>query len=136
MNDEEIDDFKLWLDAQPGHTSYTQCRTFISNLLGINKAKAEIQMAQLQKDDVIKIIKTHKTSSRGRRVFLLPLESLDEEALRQVWDGSSRVNFNIDNLAKSVHDRTGHDIEDIHEFIEELADDGKAEVFGDNFSWK
>lgn len=132
MKDSDISDFRMWMDAQPDYCSYTRVRSFLSNLLGVNKAKSEVGMAKLQQDDEIKIIEK-KSGNSGRRVFLKPLEPLTENNIRSVWNGSRHVSKDVTKIALVVHDKTGHDVSDVKEFMRDL---DSAEVEGDSFRWK
>lgn len=136
MNDEVKDDFQIWMEGQPdNYVTYSEARSFLSSLLGSNKAKAEVEMMKLQKEGLLKVIKTYKTSTKGKRVFRCPLPNLSESHFRAVFDGSSRMDFSIDDMAKNVHDRTGHDTEDIIDYLYTMEDEGKVEVFHETFNW-
>lgn len=132
MNDSKKEDFKMWMRAQPDYCSYTRVRSFLTDLLSVNKAKAEVEMAQMQKYGDIKIIE-RKSGSSGRRVFLEPLEELDESHIRAVWNGSEHVSKDINKIALAVHDMTGHEVSDIKEFMAEL--ETAVVKDGDSFRW-
>lgn len=135
MNDEQLEDFRLWFETQPDYISYSQCRSFLSTYLGLNSSETEIEMAKLASKGEISIIKTYKTRNKGKRVFLQPLVSLSEEHIRQVWDASPHVGQNVNDLIKAVHDRTGHELNFIETFVRSLHDEGKAQIEGDQFRW-
>lgn len=131
MNDDEWEDFKSWFEMQPSTVKYTECRSFISSYLNVNKGKAEVEMANLDEDGKIKVIRTYKASGTPRRVFLKPLDPLTEADIRSVFDGQW-TEVNLEDVAKSVHDQTGHDVQDIADFIVSLS---SAEVTGSTFRW-
>lgn len=133
MNDEELEEFRMWADAQPGFLNYERCRDFLANYYDINTSKAEIKLAQLSKNGHIKLIQTKKTRNPEVRVFMKPLNPLREEDIKSAWDGSSDVSIPIDSIVKGVHDRTGHSLEDIIQFIKDL---DSAKISGDSFWWK
>ncbi|MFB6237002.1 MAG: hypothetical protein ABEH81_01390 [Halopenitus sp.] len=132
MDEEEREDFELWVEAQPGPTQYNEARSFLSEYLGVNRSKAEVQIAKLQKDSFLTIENTYKTKSNSKRVFLKPLNSLSEEDIEDAWSGSGSVEVELDDLARTVHDRTGHNVEDIKEYIREL---DSAVVTAGRFRW-
>lgn len=130
MNGSQKEDFRTWFEAQPDYCSYTRVRKFLGGLLDCNNSKAEVEMARLQKDDEIKII-AKKSGSSGRRVFLKPLDPVTEADIRSVWS-SEMANKKINKIAVTVHDRTGHDVTDIKQFMRNL---DNATVTGDQFKW-
>lgn len=127
-----LEDFRLWASQNPGHTDYDKAKNFLSDLLKISHAKAEVQLAKWKRDEEIEIIKTYKTSRRQRRVFLKPLDDLSESDIREAWGGSSSVEVKLDDLCRNVHDRTGYTTEEVREFIKEL-DSGV--ITGEHFRW-
>lgn len=133
MNEDQIDEFKLWANAQPDYISYKQARSFMADYLGVNDAKAEIALAKLQQEEEIKIVKNYKDS--GKRIFIRPLEDVTEETIRSVWDGSPNAEHSAETIARSVHDQTGYDVEQIHEFLKKLDEEGKAHYSGEHFRW-
>lgn len=133
MDQEQITDFKMWFRAQPGYTSYTRVKNFLSDFLGTSNSKAEVQMAKLQTEGEIKIIEKKSSKSGGRRVFLAPLPELTEQDIRNVYNTSSNVEKDATRIALKVHDQTGHSVQDIKMFMENL---DNAYIAGGSFSWK
>lgn len=131
MNDVELKDFETWFRAQPDYCSYTRVRSFLSGLLSCSKAKAEVEMAKLQEKGEIKII-SKKSGNSGRRVFLTPLTELTEPTIRSVWS-SEMATKDINKIAIAVHDKTGHDVPNIKEFMRSL---DTSKVNGKTFQWR
>lgn len=130
MNDDELSDFRTWMDAQPDYCSYSRVRNFLSGLLEVNNSQAEVVMAKLSGEE-IKII-SKKAGGSGRRVFLLPLEELTENHIRAVWNGSASVTQDVNMIATSVHDKTGHDVSDIKQF---MRSSDECQVNNGTFRW-
>lgn len=136
MDANQRQDFRDWAEAQPDHLSYTRVRSFLADYLDVKKSKAELCMAQMQNDDEIKIIALKGKSNSGRRIFLKPLPPLTEENIRSVWDGSTQSYADPSRVARVVHDRTGHSVDDIKGFMEQLSSEGAAEINRSGFRWK
>lgn len=131
MREAKLEEFRMWMEAQPDYCSYSRVRNFLSGLLDCSNAEAEVEMAQLQQDDEIKII-ARKTGSSGRRVFLKPLPELQEGHIRSVWN-SEHASKSANKIAAAVHDKTGHDVSDVKEFMSQL---DNAKITNDSFRWE
>ena len=132
MNDEDVEKFKVWVEAQPKTVRYSEAKRFLSQLLDINKAEAEYEIALLSKENKLRIIQTKRTKTPQRRIFFEPLEDLTEDHIRAVWNGSSDVMTEVQRVAEGVRDRTGHNIEDIVELMVEC---DSIKFNGDTFRW-
>lgn len=131
MNTQEWDDFEQWFEMQPTTVNYTECRAFLSSYLGVTNGKAEVAMADMSAEDKIHVIQTYKAAGSPRRVFLKPLDPITESDVKAVFDGEF-TDKDIGAVAKAVHDRTGHDTEQIVEFIKSLEN---TTISGSTFKW-
>lgn len=128
------EDFEMWARNQPrSHLPYSRATNFLANLMNCSKSEAELALADLQERNLIKIIQLHKDS--GRRVFLRPLTAMTIEVVRSVWDGSPRTTKDADDIAAYLHDRTGHDVPEIQQYLEHLDAEGFANLNDGFFKW-
>lgn len=133
-NSETVENFRLWAENQPGSLTYSEAKRFLADLLDTSNAEAELELARMQEADELKIVGLHKSS--GKRVFLRPLETLSIDHIRSVWDGTSHSTQSTDTICSQVHDRTGHDKEDVRAYLDQLHRDDYAEVNDERFRWK
>lgn len=134
ITQDEWEHFKLWADNQPTtHVPYSRATTFLSDLKSCSNAEAELALADLQERGKIKIIQLHKDS--GRRIFLKPLRRLSTEVVRSVWDASLSTK-DADDICAYVHDRTGHDVSEIRQYLEKLDHEGHASLTDGFFKWE
>lgn len=128
------DRLRTWLGIQPGFTTYDEVVEFLKDLYGTTRAEAELKLAEYVNSDEVKLIQTKRTKRPQKRVFLRPLETLTEEHIRAIWDGSPHSEMELEAIVKGVHDRTGHDVERVKQFISDL--DSAKIVGGDTFQWR
>lgn len=128
MKEDELEDFKSWMEMQPDdYVRYKDCREFISGLLDIKEVKAEVEMANLSNEE-IKVI----SSGGGRRVFSLPLDDLTESIIKNEFSGQY-TEAEYERVANKVRGKTGHDLKEIIEFIRSL---DNVVDHGEVFSWE
>ena len=135
MNEDQIEQLKLWINEKPGYITYKEAVEFLKDYLDSSKSEAEIQLAKLQRDDEIVMVKTSRTKHKETRIFPKPLPDLTESHIRSTWDGSSGVEQSADIIVESVHDKTGHPKEAIAAYLEHLSQEGKCDITGGVFRW-